>query len=169
VLFTDKPNLEEKSQFCKLYGITAGSTVASLECVTSCYQEFCRIQHSLSICPNIVPIYKNILYYTVPVTALQMRRSYFSRPCATTLYRTSQYISVLLHIYYILYKITIPLPCRTRPIVATPRHYHYYSPYFYQDSLCPTRTNFVSRVYSTVLFAIPRHYYTYALSIYIIF
>jgi hypothetical protein len=40
------------------------------------------------------------------------------------------------------------------------RHYHCYSPSFYQDRLCPTRTNSVSRVYSTVLFAIPCHYFT---------
>jgi hypothetical protein len=43
------------------FTVSAGSTVASLDCVTSCLQAFCRIQHSLSKCPNISPIY--ILLY----------------------------------------------------------------------------------------------------------
>jgi hypothetical protein len=34
-----------------------------------------------------------IFYYTVPVTVLQIRRSYLSRPHATTLHTPSQYIS----------------------------------------------------------------------------
>jgi hypothetical protein len=34
-----------------------------------------------------------IFYYTVPVTVLQIRRSYLSRPRATTLHTPSQYIS----------------------------------------------------------------------------
>jgi hypothetical protein len=81
---------------------------------------------------------------------------YCLRSCATTLYRTSQYLSILLYVLHtssstrsVSYTHLAPLP--------------YYSPSFYQDRLCPTHTNSVSRVYSTVLFAIPRHYYITAL------
>jgi hypothetical protein len=94
---------------------------------------------------------------TVPVTALQIRRSYTSRSRATTLYKTSQYISV---IYIILYTRSSTRSVSYKHLAPLP----YYSPSFYQDSLCPTCTNSVARVYYTVLFAIPRHYFTYALS-----
>jgi hypothetical protein len=108
-------------------------------------------------------IYKNILYYTAPVTALQIQRSYFSRPRATTLYRTSQYISVLLHIIlYIIqdhYTTSLPRASNCRDPAPLQLHQPFFLP---REPLSDTHQ-------FTVLFAIPRHYFTYALSIYIIF
>jgi hypothetical protein len=62
---------------CKLY---TRSTVASLDCVISYIQVFCRIPDSLSKCQNIGPIYIIIIYIrastnTVPRVCIDSRVS----------------------------------------------------------------------------------------------
>jgi hypothetical protein len=94
--------------------------------------EYCNCTSDRSANPKVLYVARAPLLYIRPLNIYQ---SYI------ILYTRSSTRSVS-------YKHLAPLP--------------YYSPSFYQDSLCPTRTNSVSRVYSTVLFA--RHYFTYALS-----
>jgi hypothetical protein len=84
-----------------------------------------------------------VLYCTSDsVTSLKVL---LSQPRTTTLYRTSQHLSVLLHIYYTRSLSRLCPTCTNTVSRATTK-----SPSFYQDRLCPTRTNFVSRVYRTV-------------------
>jgi hypothetical protein len=97
--------------------------------------------------------YIYIFYYTVPVTALQIRRSYFSRPRATTLKQpflnkiafSISYIYVLLHIY----KLIIAPPCPTRTL----RHYFITALFkiavHFRHAPIPCRVCILSFLYST--------------------
>jgi hypothetical protein len=105
--------------------------------------------------------YIYIFYYTVPVTALQIRRSYLSRPRATTLYKPSQYISVF---WYIQDQPSRSVsdthqfgvyPCPT----STPRHYFITALLVCADPLL-TRTPSVSRVSSLYCTIVLYQYYS---------
>jgi hypothetical protein len=97
VLFTGTPNWEGQVRRCKLkvalhiqslrIAIAGYPVSVSLDCVISCSQAFCRIQDSLSTRPN-----------TVPLTALQVRRSYFCDP-ALLRYNSPFRCFFNLHIY----------------------------------------------------------------------
>jgi hypothetical protein len=104
VLFTGKATIEGKIRFYKL----------KIDRRVSRLHKSLFYRHFAVYCIHFRSARTSIfylLYCTVPVTALQIPRSYLLRPRATTLYRTSQYISVLYSILYIFASVQSTTEC----------------------------------------------------------